>query len=264
MRASASSLAVRISRAEDAFSEAGAEVISLDIGRVIRLQSHPHVYDANLVRRVRLRPDDIDRSLERFAAPLREIGARHLQLCLDGADVPESLSPLLHKRGFLRERLLAMALEGAPIGEQRPGFHLIEAASEGVFARFAAIMDRLNREESWYAAPVSREIISSMRLREKTGLVTLFVGEYEGRSVGTLGVGLHDRVASIFSVGTLPEERRRGIGRSLVIAAVQWAQRHGAELVYLLARVDDWPRELYRNIGFNPVFDFDVWLRLPR
>jgi ribosomal protein S18 acetylase RimI-like enzyme len=263
MRAAASSIAVRISQAEDAFTEAGAEVTQLDIGRVIRLRAFPHVYDANLVRRACLRPSGLDRSLERLEAPLREVGARHLQLCLDGADVPDSLAPLLRQRGFLRDRLLAMAIEGAPCGEERPDFRLVEAAREDVFVRFAAAMDRLNREEPWYAPSVSREIVGSMRLRAETGLATLFLGESEGRAVGTIGVGLHHRVASIFSVGTLPDERRRGVGRSLVISAVRWARRRGAELIYLLARADDSPQELYRKIGFTGVFGFDVWLRLP-
>jgi len=108
----ASSVADRISLAEDALAEAGAEVLPTRFGRVIRQAAFPHVYDANLVRRARLREETLDDALEAFAQPLRAVGARHLQLTLDGADVPESLAPLLRRRGFVRDRLIAMTLDG--------------------------------------------------------------------------------------------------------------------------------------------------------
>src|SRR5258708_4534503 len=98
--AAASSVADRISLAEDALAEAGAELIPTRFGRVIRQAAFPHVYDANLVRRARLREETLDDALEDFAQPLRAVGARHLQLTLDGADVPETLRPLLRRRGF--------------------------------------------------------------------------------------------------------------------------------------------------------------------
>jgi len=70
VRAVASSVADRISLAEDALAEAGAEVLRLDCGRVIRQPSFPHVYDANLVRRAVLREEGLDDALARLQAPL--------------------------------------------------------------------------------------------------------------------------------------------------------------------------------------------------
>src|SRR5688572_680826 len=110
----------RISAAEDALAEAGAEVFALDVGRVIRQPGFPHVYDANLVRRAVLRPDGLEEALERLAAPLREVGARHLQLTLDGADVPDSVAPRLRARGFAHDRLLAMTLDRNLAVERTP------------------------------------------------------------------------------------------------------------------------------------------------
>ena len=34
--------------------------------------------------------------------------------------------------------------------------------------------------------------------------------------------------------------------------------------MYLIARADDTPKEMYRKLGFETVFSFEVWLRPPR
>ena len=262
--ATASSVADRISLAEDALAEAGAELIPTRFGRVIRQAAFPHVYDANLVRRVRLDEVSLDDALDHFAAPLRAVGARHLQLTLDGSQVADEVAPLLRRRGFVRDRLLAMTLDGPLLRARAPGVALRRVPAEAPWDAFAFAMDRMNREEAWYAPSVSMEIVGSMRAKSERGALELFVAERDRRVVGTVGLALHRGVASVFSVGTLPDARRRGVGRTLVVDAVERARHAGAQLVYLIARADDSPKDMYRKIGFHVEMSFDVWLRLPR
>jgi ribosomal protein S18 acetylase RimI-like enzyme len=264
MRASALSVQERISASEDALAEAGAEVLQLDVGRVIRQPGFPHVYDANLVRRAVLRPASLDETLERLAVPLRQVGARHLQLTLDGADVPESVAPLLRARGFSHDRLLAMTLDRALEGERAPGVTLRALPEEAPWVEFELAMDRMNREEAWYAPAVSREVVGSMRAKAEHRALKVYVAEKDMRVVGTVALSLRRGVASILSVGTLPDARRRGGGRTMVVDMVQRARAAGAELIYLVARADDSPKDMYRKLGFHVEFGFDVWLRLPR
>jgi ribosomal protein S18 acetylase RimI-like enzyme len=266
MRAAASSVAERISLSEDALAEAGAEVFRLDVGRVIRQPQFPHVYDANLVRRPVLREDGLDDALERLQAPLRATGARHLQLTLDGADVPDSLAPHLRRRGFVRDRLLAMTLgPGASAQASRAsGVRLRAVPSEAGWDRFGWAMDRMNREEAWYAPSVSREIIGSLRHKCEIGALSMFVAERDGRTVGTIGMSFDRGVASIVSVGTLPDARRRGVGRTMVLDVIERARAARADLIYLIARADDSPKDMYKKLGFRVELGFDVWLRLPR
>lgn len=268
MRAVASSVAERLSLAEDALAEAGAEVLKLDAGRVIRQPSFPHVYDANVVRRARLREEMLDDALEELAAPLRAIGARHLQLTLDGADVPESVGPLLRRRGFVRDRLIAMICDSTP--ERRPATNVRLRAVPGdaSWETFAWAMDRMNREEAWYAPSVSREIVGSLRKKSELGAIEVFIAERDRRVVGTVGLARSRGVASILSVGTLPEERGRGVGATMVLDMIERARGSasgtGSDLIYLIARADDSPKEMYRKLGFRVELGFDVWLRLPR
>ena len=264
MLARSSSVVDRICAAEDALAEAGAEVFALPAGRVIRQAAFPHVYDANLVRRACLREETLDEDLESLAVPLRAVGARHLQLTLDGADVPDALAPSLRRRGFVRDRLLAMMLSGPLLRAKAPGVRLRKVPQEAPWDAFAFAMDRMNREEAWYAPSVSMEIVGSMRAKSERGALDVFVADRDGRTVGTVGLAMHRGVASVFSVGTLPEARRRGVGRTLVIDSVERARAAGADLVYLIARADDSPKDMYRKLGFHAELGFDVWLRLPR
>ncbi|HUI37242.1 MAG TPA: GNAT family N-acetyltransferase, partial [Gaiellaceae bacterium] len=59
--------------------------------------------------------------------------------------------------------------------------------------------------------------------------------------------------AQIEDVGTLPERRDRGYASAVVLAAIEAARRDGAEFVCLVADANDWPKELYRRLGFDTV-----------
>jgi ribosomal protein S18 acetylase RimI-like enzyme len=52
-------------------------------------------------------------------------------------------------------------------------------------------------------------------------------------------------------VGTLHDHRGRGYAKAVVLAAIAAARKRGAEFVFLVADHDDWPKELYRRLGFD-------------
>jgi ribosomal protein S18 acetylase RimI-like enzyme len=57
----------------------------------------------------------------------------------------------------------------------------------------------------------------------------------------------------IEAVGTLEEFRNRGLGRATVSRALATSREAGNDLTFLLARDDDWPKELYRKLGFDEI-----------
>jgi predicted N-acetyltransferase YhbS len=64
-------------------------------------------------------------------------------------------------------------------------------------------------------------------------------------------------------VNTLEEHRGRGVGRAVVLAAAAAARASGADLVFLDADADDWPRLLYGRLGFDPVGEAWEFIRRP-
>ena len=61
----------------------------------------------------------------------------------------------------------------------------------------------------------------------------------------------HGKVAQIEDVATLEEHRNQGLSRAVVWRAVETAYEGGADLVFLIADVDDWPKGLYEKLGFD-------------
>lgn len=266
-RAAASLLLERIVASEDRLAEAAAEVLALPVGRVIRQPAFPHVFDANLVRRPRLDADRLDVALLQLGGPLRAIGARHLQITCDGAALSDGVRTSLRARGFLCDRLLAMVLPGRTARESAGEVEIRAVPDEAPFDRYAETMDRMSREEPWYSPPVSREIIGSLAAKAAAGALQLHVARLEGRVVGAaglaIGAGRAAGVGTIVTVGTVPEARQRKVAQTMVVTLAEKARAEGCDLVYLVARADDTPKEMYRKIGFEVAFSFDVWLRPP-
>ncbi len=260
-------LVERIVASEDRMAQAAAEVHLLDVGQVCRQRAYPHVFDANVVRRPRLDPDTVDDAIRRLQTPLRAIGARHLQIACDGAPVSDGLAEALAARGFVRDRLLAMVLAGPIQREPLPEVSVLAVGSEAPRRWYADTMDRMSREEPWYTPAVAREIVGSLESKAQAGVLSLYVAAVGGRPVGAIGLsigeGATEGVAAIVTVGTIPEARGRGVAQTMVAKLAAKARAAGCDLVYLVARASDTPRDMYRKFGFGVAFGFDVWLRPP-
>jgi len=61
------------------------------------------------------------------------------------------------------------------------------------------------------------------------------------------------RVACVEDVYTRPEERRRGLARTVVTFVAGLARAERPEFTFLLADDEDWPKQLYARVGFAPV-----------
>ena len=60
-------------------------------------------------------------------------------------------------------------------------------------------------------------------------------------------------MATVEEVGTLIAHRGRGLARAVVLAAVAYAARWGADLIVVAADADDWPQLMYARLGFAAI-----------
>ena len=78
-----------------------------------------------------------------------------------------------------------------------------------------------------------------------------FVAEVRGEVVGFVVVGCAAGVAEIESVAVVGSARRRGVGRVLCLAAMEWARGVGATTMELEVRAgSEAALGLYRSLGF--------------
>jgi ribosomal protein S18 acetylase RimI-like enzyme len=60
-------------------------------------------------------------------------------------------------------------------------------------------------------------------------------------------------IAQVEDVYVIPEARGRGHGRAVVSRGIELAREGGHELTFIVADDNDWPKQLYRKLGFEPV-----------
>jgi ribosomal protein S18 acetylase RimI-like enzyme len=92
-----------------------------------------------------------------------------------------------------------------------------------------------------------------LRERLRRGLTAMAVAERDAG--GPVGAGSHQPVgdvSEVTAVGTLPVERRRGIGAAITGRLVEDARERGAEVVFLSA-ADDEVARLYGRLGFRRI-----------
>ena len=73
----------------------------------------------------------------------------------------------------------------------------------------------------------------------------------EERVVSWTDLYLAGDTAQIEDVGTVESHRGRGYARATVQRAADEARHAGAELVFLVADDEDWPKELYGKLGYD-------------
>jgi predicted GNAT family N-acyltransferase len=82
-----------------------------------------------------------------------------------------------------------------------------------------------------------------------------------GEVVAWAKLWTRDGMAQVEDVVCLAEHRGNGYGRDVVAAATRTALAEDAELVFIVADADDWPKDLYRRLGYEPVGHVGIHLR---
>jgi GNAT superfamily N-acetyltransferase len=206
----------------------------------------PRVWDANYLRLDRTGPDAA--ALAGLAdRVIGEAGMDHRTVNVHDPDEGNRLAPGFKELGWTVQRNLVMVLRRAP--DQAPSKPVTELGARGVKAlRQAQII-----EQGWGTGELVEEL---QRRDEMLGSVAgdrWFAAGVGGRPASCCRLLALDGVGQVEDVITLAKARNRGLATAVVLAAVEASRRDGDELTFLLADADDWPRELYARLGFDPL-----------
>ncbi|MEA2447640.1 MAG: hypothetical protein QOK47_1277 [Actinomycetota bacterium] len=75
----------------------------------------------------------------------------------------------------------------------------------------------------------------------------------DGRPVSFAMLWSQGDTAQIEDVATLEAYRNQGMSRTVIAKALELARADGSDLVFLVADDEDWPKQLYEKLGFDPV-----------
>ena len=204
-------------------------------GFVVRNRDYPHAHDHN-----RLFITSAVGADELAAAADRELAdAAHRLVYVHDLDVAEAVTPRLVELGY--ERSDELVLIAAAVEERRA----VEVVELDLDERIAVAAGEWRTNQS---AEVARQLGERIRTVIPAAETTfLAVRSADGTVAAHVDLYVRDGYAQIEELMTAPAARGRGFGSALVLDA---AHRAGANRTFIVADVDDWPKEMYRRLGF--------------
>lgn len=209
----------------------------------------PDVWDRNFLL---LDEPDEDLAAQALVAEAdRVMGARdlkHRQVVVNDDDLGAALAPGLAELGWEVTRVLWMVHRRAP---DRPSETPVDEMAEE--AHIAAKDEFNRRNPDVFNDDVVKQMRENARAVGRATDKRCFAA-YAGDTVAAVCEIYSDGLTTqVEDVGTLEEYRDRGLARAVILRAVQEAQNRGHEMIFLCAEDDDWPKELYEKLGFDPV-----------
>jgi ribosomal protein S18 acetylase RimI-like enzyme len=245
---------------EGRMREAAAErTESLPWGRALFNDTFNFVYDLNLLEVERPVEGLSAESLAAEADRLHSAaGHEHRHVAVSDPDLGAELAPGFRRLGWQARRFLFMAQLREPDGPPAvPVRELGEAEHWAAKRRFMETAPEAYHDE------VVTQLLERDRLKDSVVEFRRFGIEAGGDVVSVCELYSDGSTAQIEDVSTWEEHRGRGYARSTVLTAAETARASGCDLVFLVADEDDWPKELYRKLGFDPVGTLFDFLKLP-
>ncbi|HEX5470083.1 MAG TPA: GNAT family N-acetyltransferase [Gaiellaceae bacterium] len=178
-----------------------------------------------------------------------QAGLPHRRVLVLDTALGAHVAPGFAERGWKTDRFVFMALK-------RPSVRAADTAmvTEVDAGALAELREAIGREQLPDMTPGAlRQLRESSAIFEEPGRARHFAVLVDGRVVSATDLFSDGSTAQVEEVATLPEFRGRGYATAVVQRAVDEALATGHDFVFLTADADDWPKELYRRLGFDEV-----------
>jgi ribosomal protein S18 acetylase RimI-like enzyme len=107
--------------------------------------------------------------------------------------------------------------------------------------------------QPWGTPEVATQILDAKGLIGRRAETRFFAIEADDEIVAWTDLYVAQDVAQVEDVATVEAHRGRGYATAVVLHAVEEGRRAGADLVFLVADEDDWPKLLYQRLGFDEI-----------
>jgi GNAT superfamily N-acetyltransferase len=176
-------------------------------------------------------------------------GFAHREIRVDDDPHGRALADGLAAEGYGCDRIVVMALARAPEGSPPP-----DQVQEVDLDTLRPTLEVVLRREPWGDSEDTVRMLADFRgeLVRQAG-ARFFCARVDDEIASMCELYQEGAIAQIEDVNTLQEFRNRGLGRAVVHRAAAEALANGAELVFMHALDDDWPKDLYGRLGFEKI-----------
>lgn len=229
-------------------------------GRAVFNDTFHRVYDLNALR---VETPDEELTVEGLVAEADRLhgasGHEHRRVVVPDRALGERLGPGFRALGWEVRRFLFMG-------------QLREPDDATVRAEVAELDEATHWEaKRWFMAGapeafddlVITQLLRKDRLKETIVDFRRYGVEADGKVVSVCELYSDGATGQVEDVSTQEPYRGRGYARSTVLTAIAAARGAGCDFVFLVADEDDWPKQLYRKLGFDPLGIIYDLLKLP-
>ena len=204
------------------------------------------VFDDDLPRRLDSNFLRVERETD--AETVREEAERlgRRMVFVPDPELGERLVPYFKERGWRINRVVVMAQLREP--ERTGDLSLVTEVEEPALR---AARHQVVTGQPWASPEIMAQLFAGKDVIGKRVQARFFAIVVDGEVVSYTDLYQAGTEAQVEDVGTLHEYRGRGYASAVVLAAIAEARKHGAEFVFLVADYEDWPKELYRRLGFD-------------
>jgi ribosomal protein S18 acetylase RimI-like enzyme len=187
-------------------------------------------------------------------------GFEHRQVVVEQESLWRTLEDDFATAGWTRDAIVYMTHERPP--DRMPAD--LTAVRRVGHDDVAVAEERFLRDEPDTATPDARRQVMAHNRHIGELLGETCFATYDGDAVTAYAKLRHrDGVAQVEDVAVAPEHRGSGLGRLVTSAALAAGLALEPELLFIVADEEDWPKELYGRLGFEPAGRIRGFLRPP-
>ena len=219
-------------------------------GTAVFTDELPRRFDGNYLRVERdAAPEELVAEAKRLERPL---------IFVPDPDLGGKLAPWFADQGWRIDRHLVMAQLRKP--ERTADLSVVRELEEKALQ---PARRRLMESYPWGKPEVIEQLFRAKALIGQRVTVRFFGVPLSDEVVSYADLYIDGADAQVEDVGTLPEHRGKGYATAVILKAIEQARASGADFVFLVADAEDWPKELYRKLGFDELGHYTKFFAPP-
>ena len=204
------------------------------------------MYPANHAADIKVNEDEAEGLLNRVTQHFSSRKSPYVCFRLSPLTRPQSFSSFLESHGFEKKaEESVMVFKGKSVKYRLNPAVEVKEISEREIDLFNKLLMTIFKMPIGWKEGLDRITLEWMRKGVKC-----YLAYFEAKPVGTCTLASLMKTGGIFSVGTLKEYRRRGIGTTLTVHALMESMSEGNDLHALQTAKGGYAEELYRKMGF--------------
>lgn len=238
----------------------GGEVLPASFGEILRNGRYPLVHMANTAWVDVVPPGGVEAILRELDRAFAGTAVRHRHLFFTHASRAYDLQEAFVERGFHPTAELVLAKVGLPVCVTNPDVEVREVGVDAHEPEFRAVTVAVHTGLG-YTSEESRQVYEMDRERAAETGERWYVAFHKGDPAGTFTLWPRGRFGLIGNVGTVPEHRKRGVGRTMIFEACSRAIDLRVEYALLTTALLGAPKVMYQTLGFQPVGELRGFLK---